>query len=122
MTTTLLIIQGLLVFLFLLAGFFKLIQTKEKIIAGGGAWAEEFATTNIKIIGALECLLSLGLSLSLFFTVSPVLALVSSAGMALVMLSAAFVHIKRKEYGLLILTLAVNFLALFLTYQNGSGY
>ncbi|HXA01393.1 MAG TPA: DoxX family protein [Cytophagaceae bacterium] len=118
MNIVLIIIQGLLVFIFLMAGFFKLIQTKEKIVTGGGAWAADFATTHIKIIGALEVLLSVGLSLSLFLSVPPVLALVSSAGMGVVMLAAAFVHIKRKEYGLLALTLVVSFIAFFLTYQS----
>ena len=111
------IIQGLLILLFLLAGFFKLTQTKEKIVAGGGAWAADFATNQIKMIGALECALSLGLLLHLLFSVAYMLAIASSAGMSLVMLSAAYVHIRRKEYGFVIFTLVLSAMAFFITFR-----
>jgi hypothetical protein len=112
-----LVIQGLLILIFFLAGFFKLVQSREKIIAGGGTWAEDFKTNNIKMIGVLECVLALGLLLPPLFSVAYMLSLACSAGMCLVMLSAAYVHIKRKEYGFVIFTLVLSAMAFFITFR-----
>jgi hypothetical protein len=116
-----LIIYAVLFLSFLLAGLFKLIMNREKIIASGGTWAEEFKAKQIKMIGVLECALALGLLLPFFFaglevpgllfSVMYMLSLTSSVGMCLVMLSAAYVHIWRKEYGFVILTLVLSGMA-----------
>ena len=114
----LLVIEGILILLFLLAGFFKLIQTREKIMASGGAWAADISATNIKIIGALEFALGLGLLLNLLFPIAPVIGLISSTGMGLIMLAAAILHIKRKEYGFVVFTFVLSLLAFFVAYQG----
>jgi hypothetical protein len=113
----LLISQGLMILLFMLAGVFKLIQSKEKIVSGGGAWAADFTPNLIKMIGLLECVLSLGVLIPLFFSLR-VLALPSMIGMGLVMLGAAIVHIRRKEYGFVIFTGILSCLAFFLIYAG----
>jgi hypothetical protein len=118
MNILIMVIQGLLIFLFLVAGFFKLAQTREKIMSSGGAWAADISATNIKIIGVLECALSLILLLTLFVPVSPVLTQIACTGMGLVMLSAAYLHIKRKEYGFVVFTFVLSLMAFFLLYQT----
>lgn len=118
MNTALWIIQILLILLFMLAGFFKLIQTREKILASGATWAEHFSTTHIKVIGLLECLLSVFMLINLIFSVSSIITLICSIGMGVTMLVAAGVHVKRKEYGFLALTVVTGAMAFFLVYEN----
>ncbi len=114
---------GILILLFLLAGVFKLIQTREKIMASGGSWAEDVSAANIKIVGMAEVILGLSLLASLLltiiFAISPIIviissliATISSIGMALIMLAAAVLHIKRKEYGFVAITLLLTVMAL----------
>jgi hypothetical protein len=119
--TLLLVLQGILILLFLLAGFFKLAQTKEKIVAGGGAWAADFQTGHIKMIGMLECALSLGLLLPFLISVPQLVPTVASTGMGLVMMSAVFVHIKRKEYGFVVFTLLLSLIAFYVTWTGCSS-
>ncbi len=51
--TVLVAVQGVLAFVFLMAGAMKLAQPREKVIASGGKWAEDFSAPMIKAIGAL---------------------------------------------------------------------
>jgi hypothetical protein len=111
------IIQGVLIFLFFMAGIFKLIQTKENIVTKGGAWAADFSATNIKIIGAVELILSVILFLSYFIVIQPIIVQIATTGMGLIMLAAVVVHFRRKEYPLLAFTLLLSVLAFYLTYQ-----
>jgi predicted neutral ceramidase superfamily lipid hydrolase len=109
------LIPYLLLFLvFALAGIFKLVRTKEQIISGGGKWAEEFQPTTIKLIGAAECILAITLALNFFVFSNPTLTILTSSMMALIMLGASILHIRRKEYPLLAVALVMMLLAVFI--------
>lgn len=113
MTTLLYIIEGVLILLFLLAGVFKLIQTREKIMTGGGAWAEDVSAMNIKIVGIAEVILALTLFVTLFLTVPSLITTIASIGMGIIMLAAAGLHIKRKEYAFVVFTLVLVVMTFF---------
>ena len=54
MAIALWIVQGLLGLIFVITGSFKFFQSKEKVIASGGTWAEDFAPGIIKTIAGAE--------------------------------------------------------------------
>jgi hypothetical protein len=98
------ILQGVLAVVFLLAGSMKLIQTKAKVMASGGKWAEDFSPMSIKVIGAAEVLLAIGVIVPRLLGHGHVLTSASAAGIGLVMVGAFFTHFRRKEYPFLLVT------------------
>jgi uncharacterized membrane protein YphA (DoxX/SURF4 family) len=97
MNTFLWILAALLAALFLASGVKKLLQTKEQLAAGGYAWTEDFSPAAIKTIGVLEILAAIGLILPALLDIAPILVPWAAAGLALLMLGAAVIHLRRKE-------------------------
>ncbi|GAA1878973.1 DoxX family protein [Streptantibioticus ferralitis] len=97
MNITLWIIASVLAIAFFAAGLMKIAQPREKLAASGMAWAGDFSPGAIKAIGAVEILGALGLILPAALNVAPVLVAWAAVGLAVVMLSAAVVHARRKE-------------------------
>jgi hypothetical protein len=118
MLLIILFIHLLLSLIFLMAGVFKLIKQKEQIIAGGGIWAEGFETSQIRIIGAVECIVALMLLINLIFLSIPILTIISSTVMGILMLGAGFVHARRKEYTALSFAIVLAVLAFMLVWLN----
>ncbi|MBE1591923.1 DoxX family protein [Nonomuraea angiospora] len=98
MNVVLWIIAGLLALAFAGAGLMKLSQPKEKLAASGLAWTEDFSAGAVKGIGALEVLAGIGLVLPAALGIVPVLTPLAAAGLVIVMIGAAVVHARRKEY------------------------
>ncbi|MEW1841829.1 DoxX family protein [Nonomuraea angiospora] len=98
MNVVLWIIAGLLALAFAGAGLMKLSQPKEKLAASGLAWTEDFSAGAVKGIGALELLAAIGLILPAALGIVPVLTPLAAAGLVIVMIGAAVVHARRKEY------------------------
>ncbi|MGW4961287.1 DoxX family protein [Nonomuraea sp. NPDC004186] len=98
MNVVLWIIAGLLALAFLGAGLMKLSQPKEKLATSGLAWTEDFSAGAVKGIGALEVLAGIGLILPAALGIVPVLTPLAAAGLVIVMIGAAVVHVRRKEY------------------------
>lgn len=117
MTTTLWILQGVLAFVFLMAGIMKLMQPKEKVVASGGAWAADFEANHVKLIGAVELICAIGI-------IAPPLLhrgmhyITSTAAMGLVVLMAGaiYTHFKRKEYPFMALNLVFLLMAFYVGY------
>ncbi|MEH0532498.1 DoxX family protein [Streptomyces stelliscabiei] len=97
MNVTLWIIASVLAAAFLAAGLMKTTQTREKLIASGMNWAEEFSPGAVKGIGAVEALGALGLILPAALDIAPVLVPLAATGLALTMLGAVGFHVRRKE-------------------------
>ncbi|MGW5739795.1 DoxX family protein [Amycolatopsis sp. NPDC003861] len=97
MNVALWIIAGLLALAFLAAGAMKLLQSKEKLVASGMAWADGYSGGSVKGIGAIEVLGALGLILPALLVIAPILTPIAALGLAIVMLGAIIVHIRRKE-------------------------
>ncbi|MFI7233049.1 DoxX family protein [Nonomuraea angiospora] len=98
MNVVLWIIAGLLALAFAGAGLMKLSQPKEKLAASGLAWTEDFSAGAVKGIGALEVLAGIGLVLPAALGIVPALTPLAAAGLVIVMIGAAVVHARRKEY------------------------
>ncbi|MFN8268009.1 MAG: DoxX family protein [Chitinophagales bacterium] len=113
MNTTLWIIRWILVFIFLLSGASKLFQSKEKVIATAGKWAEGYTQEQLKALGLGEMVLALLLVVPKLFGHGYYLSPLAALGISVVMIGAAYTHYKRAEYALLILNIVLMLLALF---------
>ena len=109
MNTVVWIVQILLALLFLMVGFGKASQPKEKLAERMG-WVNDFSPAIVKAIGLVEILGAVGLVLPALTNILPVLTPLAAAGLGLVMLGAAATHFRRKEFPLI----AGNFILLLL--------
>lgn len=82
---------------FLAAGGFKLVRTREQLIAAGLGWVESYPTGAVKLIAGLEVLAAIGLILPPALDIAPVLAPLAATGLAVIMVGALITHGRRKE-------------------------
>ncbi len=115
MNIALWIVQGLLAVVFLMAGGIKLIQPKEKLVEKM-AWASDFSPGVIKLIGAVEVLGAIGLILPQVTGILPWLTPLAALGVALTMVAAMVVHLRRNEAKEVVINLVLLVLALFVAY------
>ena len=109
------IVQILLGLAFLMAGFMKATQPREKLSANMG-WVNDFSPTQVKIIGVLELLAGLGLILPMVTNILPILTPLAAVGLVLTMIGAMLTHVRRGEYSLLAINGVLLALALFVAY------
>lgn len=83
---------------FVIAGLLKLVQPKEKLAASGLGWVEGYSPGMVKAIGAADLLGGIGLVLPAILDIAPVLVPIAAAGLVIVMIGAAIVHGRRKEW------------------------
>jgi hypothetical protein len=88
---------GLVALAFLAAGLLKLARPKEALAASGLAWTEDFGQPTVKVIGAAEVLGAIGIVLPALTGIAPVLSPIAASALALVMVGAIVVHVRRKE-------------------------
>lgn len=96
MNTFLWIVQGLLAASFLMAGFAKVLQPKDKLLERM-AWVEDFSVSHVRLLGAVEILGALGLVVPHLTGILPWLTPLAALGLAIIMLGAVVVHARRKE-------------------------
>ena len=116
MAIALWIVQCLLGLIFIITGSFKFFQNREKIIASGGTWAEDFNPVIIKIIAGLELLSGITLIISKLSGQGHNLSLSGAAFIALIMAGAILVHLRRKEFLHAIINTVFLLMALFVVY------
>ena len=100
MNVLLWILQVLLGVMFLLAGFMKASQAKEKIKASGGermAWVDSLSEGQVTTIGVLELLAGIGLILPQLTNILPWLTPLAAIGLVLTMIGAAALHVQRGD-------------------------
>ncbi|MGF1507204.1 MAG: DoxX family protein [Chloroflexi bacterium] len=97
MNIVLWVVQGLLAIVFLMAGGMKLIRSRQDIIDSGQDWAEHYQEGFIKAIGVAEVLGAVGLVVPALTGILPVLTPLAAAGLVVIMIGAAVVHIRRSE-------------------------
>ncbi|MCX5208806.1 DoxX family protein [Kitasatospora sp. NBC_00240] len=97
MNIALWIISGLLAAAFLAAGLMKATQPREKLAASGMTWAMDFSAGQVKAIGAVEALGAVGLILPAALDIAPALVPWAATGLAVTMVGAAAVHLRRGE-------------------------
>ncbi len=91
------IVNGLLALAMLGGGFMKLVTPKAALAAKGMAWTDDFSAGTIKAIAALEVLGALGLILPLLTGILPILTPLAGTGLAIIMIGATVVHLRRRE-------------------------
>lgn len=115
MNTALWIVQILAAIAFGMSGFMKVVQPKEKLLTNM-QWVEDFSPNIIKGIGVLEVLGALGLILPALTGILPVLTPIAGVGLVLVMLGAAYTHLRRGEMPMIAINLVLLALAAFVAY------
>jgi uncharacterized membrane protein YphA (DoxX/SURF4 family) len=115
MNTAIWIVQILLALLFLMAGFMKLTQPREKLAERMG-WVNDFSPSIIKVIGLVEILGALGLVLPALTGILPWLTALAAVGLVLDMIGAAFTHLRRNEYPMIGGNVVLLLLATFIVY------
>ena len=105
--------SGFLAAGFLGVGLYKLTQSKQRLADAGLAWVEEFNPATIKAIGAAEVAAAIGVVLPVLLQIVPVLAPIAAACLAVTMLAAVLLHLRRGEFRALIPPLVLMFLAIF---------
>jgi hypothetical protein len=104
---------GLLAAAFLGAGLLKLSQPKERLATSGMGWVEDFSPRTIKLIATAELAGAIGLIVPPLVGIAPVLAPIAAACLAVTMLGAVVVHLRRREFRGLMPALILMFLAIF---------
>lgn len=97
MNIALWIIAGLLGTAFLASGAMKLFQPKEKLVASGAGFLDDFSPGSIKAIGALEVLAAVGLTLPAALGITPILVPLAAVGLLLMVVGAIIVQLRRHE-------------------------
>lgn len=91
------IVTGLLAAAFLMAGSQKIAKNKATIVASGMGWAEDYAPATIKLIGTSQVLAAIGLIVPPLVGIAPILSPIAAVCLAVLMLGAISVHVRRKE-------------------------
>jgi len=115
MSIALWVVQVLVAVAFLGAGATKLSQPKEKLLKNM-AWVEDFSQPTVRIIGALEILGAIGIVLPALTGILPWLTPLAALGLVLLMLGAALTHLRRTEYGYIIMNAVLLVLAAFVVW------
>jgi hypothetical protein len=119
MNTALWIIAGLLAAVFVFAGANKLFIPREKLArAPGGGWVLDFSAGFVKALGAVEILGAVGLILPALLNIAPVLVPLAATGLATIMVGAAIVESRRREFKHVLLNLTYLALLVFLAWAR----
>ena len=107
---------------FLAAGLMKVARPKEQLVASGLAWTEDFSANTVKFIGVVEILGAVGLILPAALDIAPILTPLAATGLAVTMILAVAVHIRRKEYGPMIFPLVLLILSAIVAWGRFGPY
>lgn len=111
------VMAGLLAAVFLVAGSSKLFIPRVRLAkAPGGGWVMDFSRGFVKTLGAVEILGAVGLILPAWLDIPPVLVPVAASGLATIMVGAAIVTYRRKEFKHMLLNLTYLALAAFVAW------
>ncbi|ROO84809.1 DoxX-like protein [Actinocorallia herbida] len=122
MNIALWIVAGLLAAAFLGAGAMKSLQPKEKLAASGLGWVEDYSAVAVKAIGVIEVLAAIGLILPALVDVAPILVPLAAAGLAVTMVGAIVVHVRRKENQALPVNAVLLLLSVFVAWGRFGPY
>ena len=118
MTIALWTVEGLLGLIFVMTGSFKLFQSREKVIASGGTWAEDFAPGIVRLIAAIELLSGLSVIIPRLLGHGHYLTPVAAASIATIMTGSIYVHIRRGEYQHAMINTAFLLMAVYVAYAS----
>jgi uncharacterized membrane protein YphA (DoxX/SURF4 family) len=107
MFITLVIINIVLALAFLASGLAKVSQPRAALAKRGMGWTDDFSVVNVKLIGAAEVVGAVGLVVPLLTGVAPVLSPIAAVCLAIIMVGAIVVHVRRSESFLPALVFAI---------------
>lgn len=91
------IVNALLALAFIAAGTMKAARSKEALAASGMGWTEDYSDGGVTLIGVAEIVGGIGLILPLLTGIAPILTPIAATALALIMVGAVVVHVRRKE-------------------------
>jgi uncharacterized membrane protein YphA (DoxX/SURF4 family) len=97
MNITVLIIQGILALIFLMAGMMKSTKPKDKLVKSL-PWVNDFSLQTVRFIGVSELLGAIGIIVPQLTGIYPSLSPVAAVGLAVIMVLASVHHLPKKEY------------------------
>jgi uncharacterized membrane protein YphA (DoxX/SURF4 family) len=115
------VVQILLGLAFVLAGIMKASQPREKL-SGRLTWVEDYSGPQVKLIGVVEFLGGLGVILPAWTGIAPILTPLAATGLAIVMVLATLVHVRRKELNALPVNVVLFALAAFVAITRFGPY
>jgi len=120
MNTLLWILQGLLAAIMLMAGFMKLSNPNHELKKKGKGsmdWTDDISGSNTKLIGVVEVLAAFGLILPHLLGIQPWLTPVAAVGVALTMIGALVLHLRRGDSAQALMTnIIILAIAAFISY------
>jgi len=119
MNTILWIAQAILAAAFFYSGVNKTILSEQQLIAKGQTGVVGKATGTIRLIGISEILGAIGIILPWWINVLPALTPVSAACFAIIMLLAAPIHYRLKEFKNVLVNLTLLCLAILVAWGRG---
>ncbi|WP_155370948.1 DoxX family protein [Catellatospora vulcania] len=117
MNATLWIITGILAAVMLVSTS-KMFVPREKIAAVGhaGQWVMDFSPTALRVIGSLELLAAIGLTLPAVLGIAPVMVPVTAACVALLFVGAVVMRLRRGERATIVPDLVYFAMAVFVAW------
>ena len=117
MNLALWIVAGLLAVVFLVSSA-KLFVPKEKIagMSASSRWVEDFSPGALRVIGALELLVAVGLILPAALDIAPVLVPLAAVGAGLLMVGAVITRLRRGEKATIAVDLVYLAMAVFVAW------
>ena len=116
MNTVLWILQSLVAVAFLYSGIQKSIYSEQKLVAAGQTGVEGLPTALIRFIGISEILGTIGIIFPLLLNILPVLTTISAICFAVIMIPAAIIHYKRREFKNVFTNCVLFFMCVFIAY------
>lgn len=98
MNTALWIVTVILALAMALSGGMKAIAGRDKLLENPRmAWAGDFSDSMVRFIGSVEFLGAVGLILPAVTGIAPILVPLAAVGLAITMLGAVIVHVRRSD-------------------------
>jgi len=121
MNVALWIVQVVLAVVFLGAGTLKTVRPKDQL-RDQMAWVEDFSQGTIRFIGVTQILGAIGLVLPGLTGIATVLTPLAALGLAVTMVLAAIVHIRRSEWREIIVNVVLLVAAAFVAWGRFGPY
>lgn len=116
MNTILWVFQVLIAIVFFYSGFNKSIYSEQKLVSKGQTGVDGLSIVLIRFIGISEIVGAIGLIVPQMFDIFPILTIAASICLAAIMVPAAIIHYKRKEFKSILINGIIFFLCLFVAY------
>ena len=116
MNLALWIVAIVLATIFVASGLMKLLVHKDKLVASGQGWAQDYSPSAIRLIGIVEVLGAVGLIVPAATRIAPILVPSAAIGLILVMIGAARVNARRNETRYIAVNVAIMLLAAFVVW------